>query len=154
MTGPEVVATDDVLRLEDVEVGFPVRSGAFGRRSVLRAVDGVSLTVRRGTTFGLVGESGCGKTTLVRSILGLQKVNSGRVLLDGEDLTALGTRQLRSRRPKMQVVFQDPYSSLNEDLTVGDIVAVFMAGAYGLSASPQAFLGQQPALEMGVNGGD
>ncbi|HEU0103457.1 MAG TPA: oligopeptide/dipeptide ABC transporter ATP-binding protein [Mycobacteriales bacterium] len=123
MTGPEVVATDDVLRLEDVEVGFPVRSGAFGRRSVLRAVDGVSLTVRRGTTFGLVGESGCGKTTLVRSILGLQKVNSGRVLLDGEDLTALGTRQLRSRRPKMQVVFQDPYSSLNEDLTVGDIVA-------------------------------
>jgi oligopeptide/dipeptide ABC transporter ATP-binding protein len=116
-------AAEEILRVEDLHVSFPVRRSGVGRRAVLHAVRGVSLTVRRGETFGLVGESGCGKTTLVRTILGLQKANSGRVLLSGTELTRMGRRQLREWRPKMQVVFQDPYSSLDPRMTVHDIIA-------------------------------
>lgn len=114
---------DELLRVVDLHVDFSLKQGTTGRRRILRAVDGVSLSISRGQTFGLVGESGCGKSTLVRSILRLQKASRGRVMLDGEDITSMGTRQLRRRRPKMQVVFQDPYSSLDSDMTVHDIIA-------------------------------
>lgn len=117
------MGTDEVLRIDDLHVDFPLRGQGVGKRSVLRAVDGVSLTVQRGETLGLVGESGCGKTTLVRAVLGLQKPASGRIFLEGQDLTAMSRRALRARRPKMQVVFQDPYSSLDPRMNVHDIIA-------------------------------
>ena len=115
-------ATDEVIRVEELHVDFRVRHGKLGQKRTLRAVDGVDLSLSRGRTLGLVGESGCGKTTLVRSILGLQKPTSGRVMLGGQDIAKLRGSELRRLRPKMQVVFQDPYSSLNPRMTVEEII--------------------------------
>jgi peptide/nickel transport system ATP-binding protein/oligopeptide transport system ATP-binding protein len=120
---PAATQIDEILRVEDLHVSFPIRRAGVGRRRMLHAVRGVNLSVRRGQTFALVGESGCGKTTLARTILGLQKPSRGRVLLNGEDLTSMSSRELRSRRPRMQVVFQDPYSSLDPRMTVNEIIA-------------------------------
>jgi oligopeptide transport system ATP-binding protein len=102
---------------------FPVGSGFFSRGDkLLRAVDGVSLRVRRGETVGLVGESGCGKSTLGRLILRLVEPTFGRVVYDGRDIVPLSHGDLRPLRRKMQIIFQDPYSSLNPRMTVRDIV--------------------------------
>jgi oligopeptide transport system ATP-binding protein len=102
---------------------FPVRSGFFSRNEkLLRAVDGVSLRVRRGETVGLVGESGCGKSTLGRLMLRLVEPTFGRVVYDGKDIVPLSASELRPLRRKMQIIFQDPYSSLNPRMTVRDIV--------------------------------
>jgi peptide/nickel transport system ATP-binding protein/oligopeptide transport system ATP-binding protein len=114
---------DAVLRIEDLHVDFPLRGRGILKGSMLRAVDGVSLTVNRGETLGLVGESGCGKTTVVRAVLRLQKATSGRIFLNGQDITTMSRRQLRTVRPKMQVVFQDPFSSLDPRMNVHDIIA-------------------------------
>jgi oligopeptide transport system ATP-binding protein len=112
-----------LLEVEDLQVHFPVLSGWMRRPGVwLRAVDGVHLTVARGESVGLVGESGCGKTTLGRAVLRLVEPAAGRVVLDGVDLTALSGRGLRPWRRRMQMIFQDPYSSLNPRLTVGQIL--------------------------------
>ncbi|MHB8571394.1 MAG: ABC transporter ATP-binding protein [Candidatus Dormibacteria bacterium] len=112
MAEPEVL-----LRVENLVRHFPSRSGP------VRAVDGVSFEVRRGETLGLVGESGCGKSTLARLVMRLQPATSGRVILDGVDLTALRGEALRQQRRRMQIVFQDPFASLDPRMTVGDIVA-------------------------------
>ena len=120
MTAP---VTDEVLRIEDLRVHFPLRGRGILKGSMLRAVDGVSLTVKRGETLGLVGESGCGKTTVVRAVLRLQKPTSGHIYLNGEDLARMSRRELRAHRPKMQVVFQDPFSSLDPRMNVHDIIA-------------------------------
>ncbi len=102
---------------------FPVRTGLLGRsRHVLRAVDGVSFELERGQTFGLVGESGCGKSTLGRAILRLHEPTSGRVMLDGTDITVLGQSALKQQRKHMQMIFQDPYASLSPRRTVGRIL--------------------------------
>ncbi|MGQ0649500.1 MAG: ABC transporter ATP-binding protein [Gemmatimonadaceae bacterium] len=102
---------------------FPVRSGLFGRTtSVVRAVDGVSLEVRQGETLGIVGESGCGKTTLGRAILRLIEPTAGTIEFDGVDFRALSGKPLRSMRRHLQIIFQDPFSSLNPRLTVGTTI--------------------------------
>jgi oligopeptide transport system ATP-binding protein len=112
-----------LMATEDIGKYFPVGSGWFGRSGrFLRAVDGVSLRVRRGETTGLVGESGCGKSTLGRLMLRLLEPTFGRVVFDGRDVTQYTQRELRPLRRRMQIIFQDPYSSLNPRMTVREIV--------------------------------
>lgn len=112
-----------LLRVEDLHVHFPIRTGLFSRISGwVKAVDGVSFEVRQGETLGLVGESGCGKTTTGRAILRLIEPTSGRVFFDGHEVTALTRSELIALRRHMQIIFQDPYSSLNPRLTVGSAI--------------------------------
>ena len=112
-----------VLELENLTKHFPVPGGLL-RRAVaqVRAVDGVSLSIRQGETLGLVGESGSGKSTVGKAVLRLLDPTAGRILLHGEDITELSGRDLRDTRRKMQMIFQDPYASLNPRLTTGDII--------------------------------
>ncbi len=114
-----------MLAVTDLVTHFPVRAGVFTRRAVgvVRAVDGVTLAVPEGSTLSLVGESGCGKSTVARSILRLQEPTSGTVEVAGRDVTALSPPQLRRARADMQIVFQDPYASLNPRMTVRQILA-------------------------------
>jgi len=112
-----------VLELHDLAVHFPVRKGLLQRvAGLVKAVDGVNLAIRAGETLALVGESGCGKTTLARAALRLQEPTHGQVLLAGEDVTRLRGEALRQRRTAMQIVFQDPFSSLNPRMRVGEIL--------------------------------
>jgi oligopeptide/dipeptide ABC transporter ATP-binding protein len=113
--------TTPVLEIDDVRVQFPVRGAARG--TMLRAVDGVSLTLGKGETLGLVGESGCGKSSLLKAILGINPLTSGTVRIDGTDVSTLRGKARRAQRARMQVVFQDPYSSLDPRMSVHDIVA-------------------------------
>jgi peptide/nickel transport system ATP-binding protein len=116
-TVPE--GTAPLLHVENLEVYFPLRRGLLQRTvDYTKAVDGVSFKVYRGQTLGLVGESGCGKTTTGRAILRLIEPTGGRVVYDGTDLATLGSEQLRAMRGKMQIVFQDPYGSLNPRMTI------------------------------------
>jgi oligopeptide/dipeptide ABC transporter ATP-binding protein len=112
-----------LLKVEDLKTWFPVKKGLL-RRTVgfIRAVDGVSFTVRPGTTLGLVGESGCGKTTVARTIVRLIPATAGRVLFENSDLLMLDKRQLRGLRKNIGLIFQDPFGSLNPRLTVGNII--------------------------------
>ncbi|MFN3335618.1 MAG: ABC transporter ATP-binding protein [Caldilinea sp.] len=114
----------DMLVVQNLKTYFPVRSGVFQRVSAwVKAVDDVSFTVKEGETFGLVGESGCGKTTVSRSILRLIPANGGSVFFDGQDVFNLRSNELKALRRNMQIVFQDPYSSLDPRMPVGDIIA-------------------------------
>lgn len=116
--------SDDVLlRATDIVKNFSLRSKKLGQRITVRAVAGVSLEVKRGETLGIVGESGCGKSTLARCLVQLMAVTSGTVEFNGTVLTGLSRRKLRPHRREMQLVFQDPYASLNPRRRVGDIVA-------------------------------
>ncbi len=112
-----------LLAVRDLSVEFPVRGGFLRRRRILRAVDGISLDLEPGEALGIVGESGCGKTTLARAILRLVPVASGSVRLSGEELTTLDAATLRRRRAKMQIVFQDPLAALDPRMTVRELVA-------------------------------
>ena len=113
-----------LLEVRHLVKHFPVGGGLFGGTpGLVRAVDDVSFSIRRGETLGLVGESGCGKTTTGRCILQLERPTSGQIIFEGRDLTTLGATALRPIRRRMQVIFQDPYSSLNPRMTVGQIVA-------------------------------
>src|SRR5438105_5188362 len=116
--------SSNLVELEDLRVWFPIRSGLVLDRHIgdVRAVDGVSLTIERGETLGLVGESGCGKSTVGRAILRLYEPTGGRIVFDGQDITNLGESALRPLRRRMQMVFQDPFASLNPRHSVGRIV--------------------------------
>jgi len=116
---------DNVLiEVKQLKMHFPVTSGVIGQRTVgcIKAVDDVSFFVRRGETLGLVGESGCGKTTTGRCLLQLYRPTAGSVLFDGKELCSMDERALRGMRRQMQIIFQDPYSSLNPRMTAGNIV--------------------------------
>jgi oligopeptide transport system ATP-binding protein len=116
--------SDVILAVENLVKYFPVGGGVLtGPLGMVRAVDGVSFSIRRGETLGLVGESGCGKTTTGRCILQLERPTSGRILFEGVDLVTLDQVALRSVRRRIQVIFQDPYSSLNPRMTIGQILA-------------------------------
>jgi oligopeptide transport system ATP-binding protein len=116
---------DNLVQARDLKMYFPVTSGIIFQRKIadVKAVDGVTFDVRRGETLGLVGESGCGKTTLGRMILLLYKPTAGSVLINNQDLTKLKSGELRRMRRHMQMIFQDPYASLNPRMTVGSIIS-------------------------------
>jgi len=113
-----------LIEVKHLKMYFPVTSGVLVQRTVgyIKAIDDISFVVRRGETLGLVGESGCGKTTTGRCILQLYRPTAGTVLFDGKDLCTMNGRELRGMRRHMQVIFQDPYSSLNPRMTAGNIV--------------------------------
>ncbi|HEX9143642.1 MAG TPA: dipeptide/oligopeptide/nickel ABC transporter ATP-binding protein, partial [Candidatus Binatia bacterium] len=113
----------NLLEIRDLKKHFPVGEGLFSRhKDAVKAVDGVSLTVEEGETLGIVGESGCGKSTLGRTILRLIEPTSGEIFFQGKNLLGLSQRELRDTRRQMQIIFQDPYASLNPRMRVGDIV--------------------------------
>jgi oligopeptide/dipeptide ABC transporter ATP-binding protein len=119
-----VEASAEILRVEDLVKHFPIKAGIFKHTmGQVRAVDGVDLDVRTGETVGIVGESGCGKTTLGRTIIKLLEPTAGRIIFEGRDITNLKRREMRPIRRDIQIVFQDPYASLNPRMTVRDIVS-------------------------------
>jgi oligopeptide/dipeptide ABC transporter ATP-binding protein len=132
-----------LLEVKDLKVHFPVKSGMFsGARETVKAVDGVSFQIAAGETVGLVGESGCGKTTLGRAIMRLVEPTDGNIFLNGQDITQLSNSQLRPLRRKFQMIFQDPFGSLNPRMTVADIVGEAL-DIHGLTDS-------KPAREMRI----
>ncbi len=123
-----------LLEARGIATHFEVRRGLFGARATVKAVDGVSLTVHPGETLGLVGESGCGKSTLGRTLLRLIEPTAGTLRFEGQDITRLPAGQMRPLRRRMQMIFQDPYASLNPRMRVRDIVGEAL-DIHGLAAS-------------------
>ena len=117
--------SDILFEIKDLKMHFPIFKGILARREVasIKAVDGLSFEILRGETLGLVGESGCGKSTTGRAILQLYKPTAGQVIFDGDDLCKVDARRMHALRRRMQMIFQDPYASLNPRMTVFDIVA-------------------------------
>jgi oligopeptide/dipeptide ABC transporter ATP-binding protein len=126
-----------LLEIKNLHTWFPIQRGIMSRTvGHVKAVDGVSLKVFHGETLGLVGESGCGKTTLGRTIVGLEKATRGSVTFDGHDLLAMSERDFRPFRKKLQMIFQDPFSSLNPRMTVQEIITEGLAQFSMLEGSP------------------
>ncbi|MCI0822125.1 MAG: dipeptide ABC transporter ATP-binding protein [Chloroflexi bacterium] len=125
LSGARNVKDNEILlEVKNLKMYFPVTSGVIFQRKIadVKAVDGISFFIRKGETLGLVGESGCGKTTTGRCILQLYKATEGEIMFEGQDLNMLGGKAMREMRKKVQVIFQDPYGSLNPRMTCGDIV--------------------------------
>jgi len=117
--------TDNILELHNLTKYFPAKAGGIFTKDkgFVKAVDGVNLTVKRGETVGLVGETGCGKTTVGRTVMKLYEPTAGEIIFDGEDITHFKRKEMKHVRSKMQMIFQDPFSSLNPRHTVGSIIA-------------------------------
>ena len=117
--------SETLIEVKDLKMYFPVTKGIVLRRKIgdVKAVDGLTFSIRKGETLGLVGESGCGKSTTGRALIQLYKPTTGEVIFHGTDLTKLPPEQMRQMRRKVQMIFQDPYASLNPRMTVGDIIA-------------------------------
>jgi len=114
---------ENILEVKGLKKFFPIRKGIFSKTvGHVKAVDDVSFTIRQGETLGLVGESGCGKTTTGRAILRLIEPTAGSVKFEGEEVTTMSDNRLRAMRRQMQIIFQDPYSSLNPRITVGGML--------------------------------
>jgi peptide/nickel transport system ATP-binding protein len=127
-----------LLEVENLKVHFPVRHGLFSRSKLfVRAVDDVSFELAPGETLGLVGESGCGKTTLGRAIVRLVEPTSGQVFFEGEEISRLDGPELRARRRRLQMIFQDPYGSLNPRMTIEDIIGEAL-DIHRLAPTPEA----------------
>ncbi|MCS6868333.1 MAG: dipeptide ABC transporter ATP-binding protein [Thermus sp.] len=126
-----------LLEVKDLKKHFPIRGGVLSRVvGSVKAVDGVSFAIRKGEVLGLVGESGSGKTTVGRTLLRLIEPTGGRILFDGQDITDLPKDKLRPYRRRMQIIFQDPFSSLNPRMTVGDIIAEPLV-IHGIGKTPE-----------------
>ncbi|MGJ8454293.1 ABC transporter ATP-binding protein [Pseudothermotoga sp. U03pept] len=127
-----------VIEVKDLVKYFPIKGGIFQKTIAnVKAVDGVSFHMNKGETFGLVGESGCGKTTVGRCVLRLVEPTKGKIIFKGTDITNMKDKELRRLRPKMQIIFQDPYSSLNPRLTIKDIIGEAMV-YHGIVSSRDA----------------
>ncbi|MGH7312414.1 MAG: ATP-binding cassette domain-containing protein, partial [Candidatus Rokuibacteriota bacterium] len=124
LEGRAIAVAEPLIRVEDVQMHFPVTRGVLLARTTgqVKAVDGINFTIGRQETLGLVGESGCGKTTTARLVLRLQRPTAGRILLDGRDINTLDGAELREYRTKVQAVFQDPWSSLNPRRRIRDTI--------------------------------
>jgi oligopeptide transport system ATP-binding protein len=146
-------SSDDLLRLDDVKVWFPIKSGIVLERHVadVRAVDGVSFSVRRGETLGLVGESGCGKSTTGRAIIRLYEPTEGRITFDGIDITTMQGGPLRAIRRRMQMIFQDPYASLNPRMNVATIITEPMEIHHVGTARERRERGRELLATVGLN---
>jgi oligopeptide/dipeptide ABC transporter ATP-binding protein len=129
--------TTPVVELRGLKKHFPVQRGMLGEHRAVKAVDGVDLRVEPGETLGLVGESGCGKSTLGRCVLKLYEPTDGTLTFEGQDITDYSARQMRPLRRRMQIIFQDPFASLNPRMTVGGIVGEALT-IHGLADSPEA----------------
>ena len=124
VTVSTAVGNEPILEVKGLKMYFPISEGVLFTRKVaeVKAVDGISFHIRKGETFGLVGESGCGKTTTGRCILQLEQATEGQIFFDGVNIADLDRRELSALRQKIQVIFQDPYSSLNPRMKIGDII--------------------------------
>ncbi|MDO3677817.1 ABC transporter ATP-binding protein [Paenibacillus ehimensis] len=130
--------TDALLKVQELKTYYPIKGGVFGGRvGDVKAVDGVSFAIRRGETFGLVGESGSGKSTIGRTVLRLTEKTAGDVYFKGTDLYSLSRDELRRVRPSMQLVFQDPFSSLNPRMRVGEAIGEALID-HGLASKAEA----------------
>lgn len=114
---------EDLLKVEGLKQYYPVSDGLFGTKAFVKAVDGADFEVKKGEVFGIVGESGCGKSTLGKAICKLIEPTDGKIILDGEDIRGYNSKKMRSVRKKVQMVFQDPYASLNPRMSIHDILA-------------------------------
>jgi peptide/nickel transport system ATP-binding protein len=144
-----ITGARDLLRVEDLKVYFPIKSGLLFDRHVgdVKAVDGVSFEIKRGETLGLVGESGCGKTTVGRTILRLYDPTEGRILFEDQDISTVSQREMRKLRGRMQMVFQDPYSSLNPRQSIGNLISEPLK-IHGISSGDTARARAEELLEI------
>lgn len=144
------IADQPLLRLEEIHKHYPIQKGIFSKTvGQIKAVDGVNLQVYPGETVGLVGESGCCKSTLGRSIIGLEEVTSGKVLFEGKDLTQVSNTEMRTLRRDIQMIFQDPYSSLNPRKRIVDLITEPLHVLRGMSEADAL---QQAAQLMEIVG--
>jgi oligopeptide transport system ATP-binding protein len=140
--------SSDLVEVRDLYKYFPITAGVFSRHvGDVRAVDGIDFTIRRGETLGLVGESGSGKTTAGRVVLRLLEATKGEVLFEGRNVLELGREQVRKLRKEMQIIFQDPYASLNPRMTVGDIISEPLR-IHGLARGKEADARVQELLRL------
>lgn len=140
-----------LIEIEDLKTWYPVKKGVFARTvGYVKAVDGVSLSIKKGETLGLVGESGCGKTTLGRTLLKLEKASSGKTHFDGLDLLNASEKEIKALRKKIQIIFQDPLSSLNPRMNILDIVTEGM-DEFDLLERDREFHAKKLMSEVGLS---